>query len=121
MSEDFSEGLRTRRMVLEPRASELPVLDTADIGLRVPGRTRWNRKAFRCRMGVAALAKVGGERFRGSEGRWRAVSGFSHGGGVSPCPLPREVPGNFPPGRHDHAWNRAGHIYDRALSFGLRL
>ena len=66
MSEDFSEGLRTRRMVLEPRASELPVLDTADIGLRVPGRTRWNRKAFRCRVGFAALAKVGGTRFRGS-------------------------------------------------------
>ena len=66
MSEDFSEGLRTRRMVLEPRASELPVLDTADIGLRVPGRTRWNRKAFRCRVAFAVLAKVGGTWFRGS-------------------------------------------------------
>ena len=66
MSEDFSEGLRTRREVLEPRAPGLPFSDTADIGLRVLGRTRWNRKAFQCRVVFAVLAKVGGTWFRGS-------------------------------------------------------
>ena len=66
MSEDFSEGLRMRRMVLEPRASGLPFLDTVDIELWVLGHTRRNRKAFRCRVAFAVLAKVGGTWFRGS-------------------------------------------------------